>query len=545
MAEYNCKDINGNDIKQFVFGDDGVVYGVSGYENLETNYKTTVPYEDDSNLSHLSLECCNSIGQTYDSNYGKCYHRIDDDVDVKIVFNVDNYNGLVFTRNEGERCGLQLSFDLLVEYDSDIVFPLIENGTQLLTDLLKGLDLSVLIEKQINQESNGDVIYEGAKTLKSIFEEKIYKVKNFTENTGIVLSGTKTDLLNNKLEDELGVGYTPSLLNGSWIKINLTIDDDSVINTIVNEEVKFSILVNENPVDFSILMDNIKFTKTSEIEYVERKTIDKSPSFEMVKVVDNKKSWTDDVTERKFDLPLRDTDYVVDEDKMILNSKEIELSTSVFDTIENDVVEFVKNNLDLLTGDSGASEKYKNLDITTLLSNDVTPSSSNIELLRLITENLVDVKSRKTIIGYPVLELLYERYLNSETYDTPSSNKFTYGQLSTFIEMLGNYWVELIEQMIPSTTIWSSSHKIGSSRFRPNKFNYKRYNLRFNHKNNDYFIVRESGLGVIASEVTKKHPTKDFYNDIYIKAFSNGGVNIGNVGIVGSGDNNNNTINEN
>jgi hypothetical protein len=71
----------------------------------------------------------------------------------------------------------------------------------------------------------------------------------------------------------------------------------------------------------------------------------------------------------------------------------------------------------------------------------------------MLTE-LIDVKSRQTLSGYPTLKALYDRYLNSENYCLTTSSKFDYLTVNEFAGLIGDYWVDIVEQVMPATTIW-------------------------------------------------------------------------------------------
>jgi len=46
-----------------------------------------------------------------------------------------------------------------------------------------------------------------------------------------------------------------------------------------------------------------------------------------------------------------------------------------------------------------------------------------------------------------------------------------------FSELVGTYWVDLIEQVIPSTTIWGSTYVYGNTLWDQQKFQYRKYSL--------------------------------------------------------------------
>ena len=50
-----------------------------------------------------------------------------------------------------------------------------------------------------------------------------------------------------------------------------------------------------------------------------------------------------------------------------------------------------------------------------------------------------------------------------------SNNNFTYDTMIQYVNGLGDYWVRLVEQMIPATTIWSTGVKYENSAFHRQK----------------------------------------------------------------------------
>lgn len=531
MAD-TCKDINGNEINNFYFADDGVVYGVLNSDGSTSYEGVTVSYDGEGELVNLGSECCTSMNFNFDSNSSQCFYRevIATDSEFKIVFNAQENNGVVFTKSEVEECSLNLKFDYLIEYNSNVIYQKYVGTNVQVMDLLRGLNLSVAIEKYGFRETSGEM-FETTKTLIPILSQDIYSGVDVNQATGIILSGDKTNLVNNKLMNELGPLYNDQITNSDWLQLDLIINDPELIDQIINEEVKFSIQVNKNACDFSIILDNIQLNKVCDIEFTERRTLDKSPSFNLKRVVDNKKSWINTEKNRVYDLPIRETKYEVDDERLIINSKEMELSTSVADAIEIDVVSFSVSNNTLLLGVNG-SEPHMSIDLTSIITTDY--SSTSVEDLNdILRTELIDVKTRKSSIGYPTLEMVYDRYLNSDLYDGLESNKYTFGTVSNFINLLGNHWVDLIEQVIPSTTLWGSTDKIKNTIFRENKFKYNRYNLMFCNRDNEPTLAEYNEVEVILKTVDEVDEFSDKCNNVYIQTLSHDCGTIGTVTIVG------------
>jgi hypothetical protein len=120
------------------------------------------------------------------------------------------------------------------------------------------------------------------------------------------------------------------------------------------------------------------------------------------------------------------------------------------------------------------------IDFLSLLSNDF----SNIENLdgfkNTLVSELINVKNRQTILSYSTLKALYDRYLNSFEYCGVESGSFDYYSMDQFAGLLGTYWIDLIEQVIPSTSIWGSVKIYTNTIFDQQKFSYKQYSSLLN-----------------------------------------------------------------
>ena len=116
---------------------------------------------------------------------------------------------------------------------------------------------------------------------------------------------------------------------------------------------------------------------------------------------------------------------------------------------------------------------------------DFDPSNINIKDIfdDLVLSNLIDAKSRQTISDYPLLRLFYELYLKANNCGKNLSNKFTYDTMFEFMDKIGDYWLDLIEQVVPATTIWEGCDNSGkiyrNTIFDQNKFKYKKSSLNF------------------------------------------------------------------
>ena len=92
-------------------------------------------------------------------------------------------------------------------------------------------------------------------------------------------------------------------------------------------------------------------------------------------------------------------------------------------------------------------------------------------------KTFINVRNRQTIDdgktgGYPLLQQLYLDYLAQSCGE---NNKYTYQKMVDYAQSLGTYWIRLIEQLVPATTLWQGGLKVENSVFHRDKFVYKNY----------------------------------------------------------------------
>jgi hypothetical protein len=101
------------------------------------------------------------------------------------------------------------------------------------------------------------------------------------------------------------------------------------------------------------------------------------------------------------------------------------------------------------------------------------------EFAQTFWKNTINVRNRLYINdgktgGYPTLQSIYWRYLESqETINIPNDN-FTYRTMIDYINGIGDYWIRLVEQMVPATTIWNGGVRLENSIFHRQKFVWRR-----------------------------------------------------------------------
>ena len=317
----------------------------------------------------------------------------------------------------------------------------------------------------------------------------------------------------------------------NWLSYSTVITDPNIINLITDKKITISFKINYSCIDFCLLLDNIVLDKSCKtLEKNDITTISKNPGFDLTRIVDNKKSWVDttSLTNREFLVaksdgtnPVRQTNYDINDERLVINSKEIDLDISIASAIETDVWCYLNDNYGLLTGvttcnncenidndfvkefqddrcfvfiddssynfmDSNLSDNNNllccgdsNVDFTKLITTDLSTIKTISNFENFMVSELIDAKNRQTISSYGTLRAIYERYLTSANYVNTTSSAFDYVTMDKFSNLIGNYWVDIIEQVIPSTAIWGSVKIYTNTIFDEQKFKYKEYTSLF------------------------------------------------------------------
>jgi hypothetical protein len=586
----------------------------------------------------ITLECCTTLGYTFDEITQKCKWNgsaksgCDYTSPFNLVLNPNGNDGAIFSKEIDETCTLSIDFDYLFKFDCDTLGKFLNGNSNStcknLTDIFEQLGASAVID--IIETVSGNTVS------KSVYEETFFPQIG-TGNLYAYLSGKSSDtgfyvcgnlindttdtncyplnlynlsvdndtlncvtfvnqIISNLLTEsgvsgqQLKTNVGEGAFSSNWLNFNTEITDPNIISQIENKKIKLTIKLSGSCIDSCVLLDNIKMDK--KCTRVSRKDIfvKNNPSFELDKIIDNKKSWIANTerTHRTFNIAkydgsqsIRYTDYYLEDARQVINTKEIDLDIDIAAAVETDVWSYVLDNPCLLTGVTiGTTFCTKNVGIyqpptpvsalcpsyifefsgnriggdssftftefgatgtTTIIISDsivdycvdiaypvvknygpgafsntgnccpplpvttclpkvyccsdycgdanininglMSEKLSGVTVLEdfqyLITSELIDVKDRKTLSSYPTLRLLYERYMNSQAFCNTTSSKFDYYKMDKFASLIGSYWVDLIEQTIPATTIWRSTKIYTNTIFDNQKFKYRGYSTFF------------------------------------------------------------------
>lgn len=298
----------------------------------------------------------------------------------------------------------------------------------------------------------------------------------------------------------------PNVFNSTWSSYSMVINDIEIINKLRNKKIKISLKIDNACTDICVLIDQITLKKDCTIIEKETSMFSKSPGFELKRVIDNKKAWFEEDV-REYSIynaigtdTIRPTDYEVNDERLVINTKEVDLDMNIARGIEQDVWTTIVNNLDMLIGYNECGECDEccgdRINYEELTNFQIKETTTKEKVKEFIITELIDVKNRKTITSYPTMKALYDRYLN-----LPNSSKYNYVTMGVFSDLVGDYWVDLIEQVIPSTTLWGSVKILTNTVFDQQKFIYKSYSLiicdeTLNGKVTASPIVTEPTVGV-------------------------------------------------
>lgn len=202
--------------------------------------------------------------------------------------------------------------------------------------------------------------------------------------------------------------------------------------------------------------------------------------FKLTKVVDNNKSWlaSDDKIRESTQGDYNAYYYVYDE-RLVMNVKNVDIFLNpgqglVYETWEQ------SRKYDYPIPESGLTINYPvpgGVDSTFI--NPQPKKKTFFEFSQTFWHNMINTRNRQFITdgktgGYPTLQSLFWKYLEQQEVIGEQNNQYTYQKLIDYVNGMGPYWLKLIEQMIPATTLWQGGVKFENSILHRQKFVYRR-----------------------------------------------------------------------
>jgi hypothetical protein len=205
-----------------------------------------------------------------------------------------------------------------------------------------------------------------------------------------------------------------------------------------------------------------------------------SEGFKLQKIIDNKKAWlSDDNKIRVSTEGDYNAYYFVDNEKLVLNVKNVDIFLNPAQGMVYDVWD-VSRNYDYPIPESGLTVGYPvpgGVDWTYV---DPKPKQKTFfEFAQTFWQNMINTRNRQYISdgktgGYPTLQSIWWKYIESEQTVGVPTHQYTYQKLIDYVNGIGPYWTKLVEQMVPATTIWNSGVRLENSIFNKQKFVYRR-----------------------------------------------------------------------
>ena len=202
--------------------------------------------------------------------------------------------------------------------------------------------------------------------------------------------------------------------------------------------------------------------------------------FKLQKVVDNNKSWLEEDNKIRVSVNADyNAYYYVDNEKLVLNVKNVDLFLNPSQGLVYDVWNQSRT-YDYPIPESGLTIGYPvpgGVDWTRV--NPEPKKKTFFEFSQTFWENMINVRNRQYITdgktgGYPTLQSIWWKYIESQQTVGLPNNKYTYQKLIDYVNGIGPYWMKLVEQMVPATTIWNTGVKLENSVLHKQKFVYRR-----------------------------------------------------------------------
>jgi hypothetical protein len=248
--------------------------------------------------------------------------------------------------------------------------------------------------------------------------------------------------------------------------------------------------------------------------------------FKLTQVVDNNKSWLEEDNRLRVSTNADyNAYYYVDNEKLVLNVKNVDLFLNPSQGLVYDVWEQSRR-YDYPIPESGLTVGYPvpgGVDWTFI--NPEPKKKTFFEFSQTFWENMINVRNRQYISdgktgGYPTLQSIWWKYIEQEQTINIPNNKYTYQKLIDYVDGIGPYWMKLVEQMVPATTIWNTGVRMENSVLHKQKFVYRR-------QRGCQFIPVPVDPCYIISNIFDYNCTTEF-TDFNIYPWLNGDINVSN-----------------
>lgn len=215
-----------------------------------------------------------------------------------------------------------------------------------------------------------------------------------------------------------------------------------------------------------------------------------SLGYKLRKVQDNKKSWVDTTPFLRTNFEANfNAYYTAGEECLVLNVKNVDIMMNPAQGLVYDVWTMSRQyNYPIpeqglfYTPPSPCNipnpyPKLGGVDWTVIIPK--PKQKTFFEFAQTFWRNMINTRNRQFITdgktgGYPTLQSIYWKYLESLTQAGIPNDNFTYQTMIDFVNGMGDYWIRLVEQMVPATTIWNTGVRLENSIFHRQKFVWRR-----------------------------------------------------------------------
>ena len=200
--------------------------------------------------------------------------------------------------------------------------------------------------------------------------------------------------------------------------------------------------------------------------------------FGLQKTVDNKKSWVDSQNIlRKNNDGNYDAFYKVSDDRLVMNVKNVDLFLNPSQALTYDVW-YLSKTQDYPIPYNGLTGTFTIYDVDNTIIDPKPQIKDFFEFKETFWKNMINVRNRQISSdgktgGYPFLQNIFYRYLESQQEAGITNDGFSYTKMTEYVNGIGNFWVNLVEQFIPATTLWNTGTRIENSIFHRQKFAYR------------------------------------------------------------------------
>lgn len=202
--------------------------------------------------------------------------------------------------------------------------------------------------------------------------------------------------------------------------------------------------------------------------------------YNLRQVPDNNKSWlADDDLIRISNQANYNAYYFTENEKLVLNAKNVDIFLNPAQGLLFDIWRQSRT-YNYPIPESGRTINYPVPGGTDPTYWDPEPQKKTFfEFSQTFWQNLINARNRQfssdgKTSGYPNLQYLWWQYLTSEQDAGVPTHQYTYQKLIDYVDGLGPFWMKLVEQMVPATTIWNGGVRLENSILHRQKFVYRR-----------------------------------------------------------------------